>query len=106
MEKFDFHPQEKAFVADANRVYFGYVPAHLADNELPSDVARVVMFHLGQREDNALVFMGDERYATPYSGKVLKNPNTGVEISFVVYKGERIMLEATRYIVGGRPLRR
>ena len=102
MEKFDFHPQERAFVAGANRRYIGYLPAHLAQSGSPKDVARVVMFQLAERNGSALQLKGGNRYATPYSGKALKSPNTGAEICFVVYEGTRIMLEATRYIIGGR----
>ena len=102
MEKFDFHPQEKMFAMGANRRYIGHLPAHLAQTGLPKSVARVVMFQLKEREGSALHFQGGDRYATPYLGKALKNPNTGAEISFVVYEGARIMLEATNYIIGGK----
>ena len=106
MEKFDFHPQEREFVAGANRVYIGYLPPHLADKELPADVARVVMFHLKQRVDNTLTFMGGAGYATPFYGKALKSQNREAEISYITYEGTRIILEATRYIMGGRRIRK
>ena len=102
MEKFDFHPQEKEFIAGANRRYIGYLPPHLAQSGLPKDVARVVMFQLAERNGSALQFKGGNRYAMPYAGKALKSPSTGAEICFVVYDGVRIMLEATNYIIGGR----
>ena len=102
MEKLDFHPQERTFVAVANRRYIGYLPAHLAQAGLPKSVARIVMFQLKEREGSVLHFQGGDRYATPYTGKALKNPNTGAEICFVVFEGARIMLEATSYIMGGK----
>ena len=106
MEKFDFHPQEREFVADSNRVYIGYLPPHLADKELPADVARVVMFHLKQRNNNTLTFMGEAGYATPFYGKALKSQNREAEISYITYEGTRIMLESTKYIMGGRRIRK
>lgn len=102
MEKFDFHPLEKEFVVSTNRRYIGYLPPHLAQAGRPKDVARVVMFQLAERNGTTLQFKGGDRYATPYSGKALKNPNTGAEICFIVYEGARIMLEATNYIIGGK----
>ena len=102
MEKFDFHPQERTFVAVANRCYIGHLPAHLAQAGLPKSVARIVMFQLKERDGGVLHFQGGDRYATPYTGKALKNPNTGAEICFVVFEGARIMLEATNYIIGGK----
>ena len=102
MEKFDFHPQEMAFLAGANRRYIGHLPTHLAQADRPKDVARIVMFQLEERNGDTLQFKGGDRYATPYPSKVLKNPNTGAEICFVVYEGARIMLEATNYIMGGK----
>ncbi|MBQ7310226.1 MAG: hypothetical protein IJW88_01715 [Alistipes sp.] len=106
MEKFDFHPHQREFIADSNRVYIGYLPPHLADKELPADVARVVMFHLKQRNNNTLTFMGEAGYATPFYGKVLKSINGDTEISYVIYNGYRIMLESTKYIMGGRRIRK
>lgn len=69
---------------------------------LPKDVANVVLFQLKEREDGVLKFQGGDHYAKCYMSKVLKNPNSGTEICFVIYDGVRIMLEATEYIVGGK----
>ncbi len=104
MERFDFHPQKRVFVAGSNRVYIGALPMHLANKELPEDVARVALFRLAERDGCALVFKGGDFYATSYPGKVLKSQNTGVETCFVIYKGARIQLEATNYMMGGRRL--
>ena len=79
MEQFDFHPQEKEFVVGANRNYIGHLPAHLAQADRTKDVTRIVMFHLEERNDATLQFKGGDRQATPYSGKALKNPNTGAK---------------------------
>ena len=40
-------------------------------------------------------------YATEYRAKALKSPSTGREICFVNYRGERLLLESTRYMQGG-----
>lgn len=73
---------------------------------LPSNVARTGFFRLVDREDNTLHFKTGIRYASSCSGKVLTNPKTCDEICFVDYRGSRIMLEASRYMSGGRRVTR
>jgi hypothetical protein len=69
-------------------------------------VARTGFFRLVDRQGNTLHFKTGMRYATSCSGKVLTNPKTGEEICFVEYRGSRIMLEASRYMDGGRRVTR
>lgn len=102
MERFDFHPQERDFVAEPSRRYIGQLPECMADNNLPDDVARVALFQLAERNGTTLRFMSGAGYATPYIGKPLKNSVTGVEVCVVKHEGAQIMLEATNYMIGGR----
>ena len=104
MERFDFHPQERDFVAESLRRYIGQLPEYMADNSLPHDVARVVLFQLAERNGTTLRFMSGAGYATPYTGKLFKNPVTGVEVCVVKYESTQIILEATNYMIGGRRL--
>ena len=76
----------------------------MADNSLPQDVARVVLFQLVERNGTTLHLKSGARYSTPYTGKVLTSPITKAEICIVEYEGTKISLEATNYIMGGRRL--
>ena len=104
--KDSFTHTDKVFVAGENRVYLGELPHHLAHKGVPRDVARTGFFRLVDRQGNTLHFKTGMRYATSCSGKVLTNPKTGEEISFVEYRGSRIMLEASHYMHGGRRVTR
>jgi hypothetical protein len=73
---------------------------------VPRDVARTGFFKLVGREGSTLQFKTGMKYLTPCQGKVLTNPKTGEEICFVEYRGSRIMLEASRYMHGGRRVTR
>ena len=101
-----FKHSDKLFVAGENRVYLGELPHHLAHKGVPRDVARTGFFRLVNRQGNTLHFKTGIRYATSCSGKVLTNPKTGEEICFVEYRDSRIMLEASRYMDGGRRVTR
>lgn len=101
-----FKHTDKVFVAGENRVYLGELPHHLAHKGVPRDVARTGFFRLVNRQGNTLHFKTGIRYATSCSGKVLTNPKTGEEICFVEYRDSRIMLEASRYMDGGRRVTR
>lgn len=101
-----FKHADKTFVAGENRVYIAELPHHLAHKGLPSDVARTALFKLDSREGNLLTFKHGVGYRTPISGKVLTNPKTGEEISFLDYRGSRIMLVASHYMHGGRKVSR
>jgi hypothetical protein len=96
------HKASKVFVAGENRVYFGELPAHLAKKGLPKNVARTELFRLEGRDGNTLIFKSGKLYATTYIAKALQNPKTGAEICFVEYNGTRVMLEASKYMHGGR----
>ncbi len=102
---FDQHT-DKVFVAGENRVYLGELPQHLANKNVPKNVARMGMFKLHERKGNMLHFKTSRGYATSCMGKVLTNPKTGEEICFVEYRGLRIMLEASHYMYGGRRITR
>lgn len=65
MKRFDFYPQERAFVAESLRRYIGQLPEYMADNSLPHDVARVVLFQLAERNGTTLRFM---------SGRAMQHP--------------------------------
>ena len=106
MMKDPFKHSDKLFVAGENRVYLGELPHHLAHKGVPRDVARTGFFRLVNRQGNTLHFKTGIRYATSCSGKVLTNPKTGEEICFVEYRDSRIMLEASRYMDGGRRVTR
>ena len=97
---------EKLFVAEDNRNYIGELPHHLAHKGVPRDVSRTGFFKLVGREGSTLLFKTGMKYLTPCQGKVLTNPKTGEEICFVEYRGSRIMLEASRYMDGGRRVTR
>ena len=96
-----YHPNDKTFVAGENLVYIAALPAHLAHTDVPKNVARYEHFKLVQRSGNELVFKSGTGYATEYRAKALKSPSTGMEICFVNYHGERLLLESTRYMQGG-----
>lgn len=101
-----FKHADKTFVAGENRSYIAELPHHLAHKGLPSDVARTALFKLDSREGNLLTFKHGIGYRTPISSKMLTNPKTGEEISFLDYRGSRIMLEASHYMHGGRKVSR
>ena len=101
-----FKHSDKVFVAEDNRNYIGELPHHLAHKGVPKDVSRTGFFKLVGREGNTLQFKTGMKYLTPCQGKVLANPKTGEEICFVEYRGSRIMLEASRYMHGGRRVTR
>ena len=101
-----FKHSDKVFVAEDNRNYIGELPHHLAHKGVPRDVARTGFFKLVGREGSTLQFKTGMKYLTPCQGKVLTNPKTGEEICFVEYRGSRIMLEASRYMHGGRRVTR
>lgn len=101
-----FKHSDKVFVAEDNRNYIGELPHHLAHKGVPKDVSRTGFFKLVSREGSTLLFKTGMKYLTPCQGKVLTNPKTGEEICFVGYRGSRIMLEASRYMYGGRRVTR
>ena len=101
-----FKHSDKVFVAEDNRNYIGELPHHLAHKGVPKDVSRTGFFKLVGREGSTLLFKTGMKYLTPCQGKVLTNPKTGEEICFVEYRGSRIMLEASRYMHGGRRVTR
>ena len=101
-----FKHSDKVFVAEDNRNYIGEWPYHLAHKGVPRDVSRTGFFKLVGREGRTLLFKTGMKYLTPCQGKVLANPKTGEEICFVEYRGSRIMLEASRYMHGGRRVTR
>jgi hypothetical protein len=74
----------------------------LAKTGLSKDVARTELFRLNERNGNTLIFKSDNLYATTYIAKALQNPKTGAEICFVEYNGTRVMLDASKYMHGGR----
>ena len=94
--------KSKVFVAGENLIYHCELPSHLAKTGLPKNVARTELFRLDERNGNTLIFKSGKLYATTYIAKALQNPKTGAEICFVEYKGTRIMLEASKYMHGGR----
>lgn len=96
------HKASKVFVAGENRVYYGELPPGMAKNGLTKNVARTELFRLAERNGTTLTFKSGKLYATTYTAKALQNPKTGAEICFVEYKGTRIMLEASKYMHGGR----
>ena len=98
------HPQAKTFQAGENRVYIADLPAHLAHSDRPRNVACKELFKLVQRNGNELIFQSGDHYAAEYRSKAYKSPSTGVEICLVAYRGIRLILEATRYLHGGRPV--
>ena len=104
MPGFNFHPTSLEFVADDNRVYQAELPPHLAEPGLPKDVARLVYFRLKSRNGNELTFLGDVGYSREYHCKVLKSPTMGKEVCYVTFRGVRLLLEASVYIRGGRPV--
>ena len=54
MERFDFHPQERDFVAEPSHRYIGQLPECMIDNSLPDDVARVALFQFAERNGATL----------------------------------------------------
>ena len=96
------HKASKVFVAGENRIYYGELLPGMARKGLPKDVARTKLFRLAERGGNTLTFKSGKLYATTYTTKALQNPNSGVEICFVEYKGTRVMLDAAQYFKGGR----
>lgn len=58
---------------------------------------------VNQQNKNELIFKSGDLYATEYRGKALKSPTSGVEICLVMQHGTRLILEANRYMHGGRP---
>ena len=101
-----FKHSDKVFVVEDNRNYIGELPHHLAHKGVPKDVSHTGFFKLVGREGSTLLFKTGMKYLTPCQGKVLANPKTGEEICFVEYRGSRIMLEASRYMHGGRRVTR
>lgn len=101
MNKNLYHPNDKTFKAGENLVYIAALPAHLAHTDVPKNVACEELFKLVQRNGNELIFKSGAYYATEYCAKALKSPSTGREICFVNYRGERLLLESTRYMQGG-----
>lgn len=101
-----FKHSDKVFVAEDNRNYIDELPHHLAHKGVPKDVSRTGFFKLVSREGSTLLFKTGMKYLTLCQGKVLTNPKTGEEICFVEYRGSRIMLEASRYMHGGRRVTR
>ena len=101
-----FKHSDKVFVAEDNRNYIGELPHHLAHKGVPKDVSRTGFFKLVGREGSTLQLKTGMKYLTSCSGKVFTNPKTWEEISFVEYRGSRIMLEASRYMDGGRRVTR
>ena len=99
-----YHPNDKTFKAGESLVYIAELPAHLAHSDRPRNVARKELFKLEQRNDNELIFKSGNGYKTEYRAKVLKSPSSGVEICLVSYRGSRLLLEATRYMHGGRSI--
>ncbi|MBO5817923.1 MAG: hypothetical protein J6R26_08375 [Paludibacteraceae bacterium] len=95
-----FKTNDKKFVAE-NRIYLGELPAHLAHTGVPKDVSRTGLFRLIQREGNTLRFKTGMKYAETLVAKVLPQPTTGAELCFVDYRGARIMLDASCYMLGG-----
>ena len=104
MPGFNFHPTSLEFVADDNRVYQAELPHHLAKPGLPKAVARLAYFRLKSRNGNDLTFLGDAGYRTEYHCKALKNPTMGKEVCYVTFRGVRLLLEASVYIRGGKPV--
>ena len=104
MNKNLYHPNDKTFKDGENLVYIADLPAHLMHTDVPKNVALYQYFKLVQRNGNELVFKSGAGYATEHRTKALKSPATGREICFVNYRGERLMLESTRYIHGGRSI--
>ena len=98
-----YHPDAKIFKAEENLVYIADIPAHLAHGDRPRNVACKELFKLVQRNGNELIFKSGELYATEYRSRALKSPSSGVEICLVTYRGTRLIIEATRYMNGGRP---
>lgn len=96
------HKASKVFVAGENRVYYGELPPGMAKKGLTKNVARTELFRLAERNGTTLTFKSGKLYATTYTAKALQNPKTGAEICFVEYNGTRIMLEASKYMHGGR----
>ena len=101
MNKNLYHPNDITFKDGENLVYIADLPAHLAHTDVPKNVALYQHFKLVQRTGNELVFKSGAGYATEYRTKALKSPATGREICFVNYRGERLLLESTRYMQGG-----
>ena len=104
MNKNLYHPNDKNFKDGENLVYIADLPAHLMHTDVPKNVVLYQYFKLVQRTGNELVFKSGTGYATEYRAKALKSPSTGREICFVNYRGERLLLESTRYIIGGRSI--
>ena len=104
MNNYFNHPSDKTFKAGENLVYIAELPAHLAHSDRPGNVACKELFKLEQRNENELIFKSGDRYTAEDRAKALKSPSSDIEICFVTYKGTRLMLEATRYMHGGRPL--
>jgi hypothetical protein len=97
-----FNHSDKVFVAGENLIYHCELPSHLAKTGLPKNVARTELFRLDERNGNTLIFKSGKLYATTYIAKALQNPKTGAEICFVEYNGTRVMLDASKYMHGGR----
>ena len=94
--------KSKVFVAGDHRRYYGELPPHMAKKGLPKDVARIILFHMVERNGNTLTFKCGYHSSITYTAKALQNLKTGTEISYVTYKGARVMLEAPNYMHAGR----
>ena len=63
------------------------------------------MFCVKERNGNNITFSSRERYdLNEYKGKILVNPKTGDEISFITIGTNKYMLDAKEFISKGRKL--
>ena len=63
------------------------------------------MFSVKERNGNNITFSSRERYdLKEYKGKILVNPKTGDEISFITIGTNKYMLDAKEFISKGRKL--
>ena len=63
------------------------------------------MFCVKERNGNNITFSSRERYdLKEYKGKILVNPKTGDEISFITIGTNKYMLDAKEFISKGRKL--
>ena len=63
------------------------------------------MFSVKERNGNNITFSSRDRYdLKEYKGKILVNPKTGDEISFITIGMHKYMLDAKEFISNGRKL--
>jgi hypothetical protein len=63
------------------------------------------MFSVKERNGNNITFSSRDRYdLKEYKGKILVNPKTGDEISFITISMHKYMLDAKEFISKGRKL--